>query len=326
MKGTITLAVAALVASTSAVAAPATAREPRPGAGPARELEQPAARQDSLRRVHVNGVEIHYTERGAGEPIIFVHGGLVDYREWEPVARLLSDRYRTITYSRRYNHPNRNRMETRAHSAAVEAEDLAALIRELGLGPAHLAGISYGAYAALLTAQRHPELVRSLVLVEAPLVGWATALPGGRELHDEFMSMWRGSGAAYERGDSLAALSAAIDWFVAPGALPRIPPQYVASLMGNIHEWGAITVSSDPFPELPPAAVGSIEAPILMISGGRSYPLFRLLDDELERHLRTGRRHIVADGTHDVCSDQPATCGALIREFLRSAPGAAPEP
>jgi pimeloyl-ACP methyl ester carboxylesterase/leucyl aminopeptidase (aminopeptidase T) len=282
-----------------------------------RPLQPYALTPDTLHAVRVNGVELHYTDRGAGEPIVFVHGGLVDYREWEPVAELLSDQYRTVNYSRRYNFPNRNPMDTREHSAAVEAEDLAELVRELDLGPVHIAGISYGAYSALLTALRHPELVRSLVLVEAPLVDWAVELPDGRELHDAFMRMWRSAGAAYERGDSIAALSAAIDWFVAPGAIERIPPGFVAALLQNIHEWGAITTSIDPFPRVEPAAARSIGAPILMISGGRSYPLFRLVDDALEQHLTTGRRHIVVDGTHDVCSEQPETCAALIREFLR---------
>ena len=40
--------------------------------------------------------------------MVFVHGSLVDYTEWGPVAQLLENRYRTIAYSRRYNFPNGN--------------------------------------------------------------------------------------------------------------------------------------------------------------------------------------------------------------------------
>jgi predicted deacylase/pimeloyl-ACP methyl ester carboxylesterase/leucyl aminopeptidase (aminopeptidase T) len=276
---------------------------------------------DSLSVIRVNGVEIHYHEGGSGDPIVFVHGGLVDLREWVRVANELRDTYRTIVYSRRYNYPNQNRLATTAHSSAVEAEDLAALIRELGLGPVHIAGISYGAYTALLTAIAHPELVRSLVIVEPPLLGWAPALPGGQVLHDDFMAMWNASGLAFARGDSVAALRAAIDWFVAPGAMDMIPPEFVAMLMGNIEEWRALTTSTDPFPNLTREALHGIEAPILMISGGRSYPVLQLIDDEVERNLRVGRRHVVPDGTHDICSNQTQTCAALVREFL-SSPGA----
>jgi non-heme chloroperoxidase len=272
---------------------------------------------DTLSVVRVNGVELHYHEQGSGDPIVFVHGGLVDLREWVPVARELRDAYRTIVYSRRYNYPNQNLVATISHSAAVEAEDLAALIRELGLGPVHVAGISMGAYTGLLTAVRHPELVKSLVIVEPALMGWAPTLPGGQALYDDFMAMWNASGDAFARGDSVAALRAAIDWFVAPGAMERIPPSFVAFLMGNIEEWRALTTSTDPFPELTPADLHGIEASILLISGGRSYPVFRLIDDEVARHLRTGLHHIVPDGTHDVCANQPQTCATLIREFLQ---------
>ncbi len=41
---------------------------------------------DTLSKAHVNGVVLHYLDRGRGEPIVFVHGGLTDYREWGPVA------------------------------------------------------------------------------------------------------------------------------------------------------------------------------------------------------------------------------------------------
>lgn len=269
-------------------------------------LRAPPPPDDTLLAVRVNDAMLHYYELGSGEPIVFVHGALVDFREWGPAARELSSAYRTIAYSRRYNYPNPNRLAATDHSALVEADDLAALIRELGLGPVHVAGISYGAYTGLMTAIRHPELVRSLVIVEPALLRWAPALPGGQELYDDFMAMWKKSGDAFTLGDSLAALSAALDWFVAPGAMESIPPAFVAMLMGNIEEWRALTTSTDPFPELTPETLYSIEAPILLISGGRSYSVLRLIDGEVERHIRTGRRHVVPDGTHDVCANQLA--------------------
>lgn len=63
---------------------------------------------EGLQSVRVNGVELHYVERGSGEPIVFVHGSLADYREWASVIEDLSPSFRTIAYSRRYNYPNKN--------------------------------------------------------------------------------------------------------------------------------------------------------------------------------------------------------------------------
>ena len=67
----------------------------------------------------------------------------------------LSDRFTTIVYSRRYNQPNRNPLTLPSHhSAEVEADDLAALIRSTGLGPMHVVGTSYGALTALKLIRR----------------------------------------------------------------------------------------------------------------------------------------------------------------------------
>ncbi len=68
-----------------------------------------------------------------------------------------SRHYKVIAYSRRYNFPNHNFPCVPDYSAAVDAEDLAALIMRLKLGPVHVVAHSYGGYAALFLAARHPD-------------------------------------------------------------------------------------------------------------------------------------------------------------------------
>lgn len=126
------------------VSAGAQAQAPQIG-DTAAETSSAAAKGETLLRARVNGIELHYLDRGQGDPIVFVHGGLADYREWGPVAKQLQNEYRTITYSRRYNFPNDNPLFAADHSAIVEAADLAALNRYLRLGPVHVVGVSYGA-------------------------------------------------------------------------------------------------------------------------------------------------------------------------------------
>lgn len=126
------------------------------------------AQTEQPKRLLVNGVELHYVERGQGEPLILLHGGQGDYRAWQPQMQALSPRYRVISYSRRYHYPNENPL-TREYSALIDAADLAGLIAELKLGPVHLVGTSYGAFTALALAVERPELVRSLVLAEPPI-------------------------------------------------------------------------------------------------------------------------------------------------------------
>ena len=129
-----------------------------------------AAAQSPPKVALVNGVELHYIEKGSGAPVIFVHGGLEDYRAWADQVEAFSKRYHAVAYSRRYNFPNARTALADDYSASADAQDLAALIKQLGLAPAHVVGYSYGAYAALFLALGHPELVRSLVLSEPPVL------------------------------------------------------------------------------------------------------------------------------------------------------------
>lgn len=277
------------------------------------------AQDGKLAVARVNGVELHYLERGTGEPVVFVHGSLVDYREWEAVAEPLSRAYRTLRYSRRYNYPNDNRLVGGAHSAAVEAEDLAALIRARGLAPAHIVGVSYGGYTALLLALRHPQLVRSLVVVEPPIMPWLPEIPGGAEVSARFFAgMAAPVAAAFRRGDPEAALRLSLDYFVFPGAMDRLPPAMLGRHRANLREWEAITTSSDPFPMITPEELRRVNVPVLVISGEKGFEGARLTDPELARALPRAERLVIAQGTHDVCSERPTACEEAIRKFLGS--------
>ena len=48
----------------------------------------------------MDGVRLTYIERGEGDPVIFVHGGFIDYRSWYFQIRPFSERYRVIAYNR----------------------------------------------------------------------------------------------------------------------------------------------------------------------------------------------------------------------------------
>jgi non-heme chloroperoxidase len=58
------------------------------------------------KEVRVNGLTLHYIERGQGTPVVLVHGTLGDYRTWDGQLEAFSKGYQLISYSRRYHYPN----------------------------------------------------------------------------------------------------------------------------------------------------------------------------------------------------------------------------
>lgn len=292
-------------------------------------LPQPAGAHEvpgeaSPKRIRVNGVELHYLDQGKGVPVVLVHGGLEDYRAWQPQMEAFSQRYRTIAYSRRHNYPNARVTPGPDYSASVDAEDLAALMTTLKLKPAHVVGVSYGAYTALLLAQRHRGLVRSLVLSEPPVLRWLPGLPGGKPLFDDFMSkVWEPSTRDFREGDE-AGVKAAVDGFGELGysgsdqklTFAALPPELRSLLLENALEWRALTQSRDAFPDLPLDAVRRIRAPTLLLSGQRSLALHGILDRLLETLLPNNERIVLANATHEMWSEYPAECRSAVLAFL----------
>src|SRR5690242_19161175 len=98
--------------------------------------------------VRVNGVDLASVERGRGDPVLFVHGSLGDYRLWGGQLAPFGEQYRAVAYSRRYHWPNAQPAEGATYPVAQHVADLGALIEALDLAPAHIVGSSYGALTA----------------------------------------------------------------------------------------------------------------------------------------------------------------------------------
>jgi pimeloyl-ACP methyl ester carboxylesterase len=280
--------------------------------------------QPSVKSIKANGVELHYVEKGSGVAVIFVHGGLDDYRAWDEQVGPFSEHYRAIAYSRRYNYPNTGVAFGNNYSAEVDAEDLAALIKGLELGPAHLVGASYGAYVALLLAAKHPELVRSMVLAEPPLLRWLPEIVGGKALYDEFMRIvWEPTTRGFRKGN-VAGVTAAVNGFGALGysgteekmTFTTLPPEVRSVILDNAAEWKALTMSRNAFPPLPFAAASKIDTPTLLLGGQRSLRLANVIDGEIARRLPHGQRIVLAGATHEMWNEYPEECRTAAMEFI----------
>jgi pimeloyl-ACP methyl ester carboxylesterase len=277
------------------------------------------------------GVELHYVESGTGIPVIFVHGSLGDGGYWNPqVEAFAAAGYRAISYSRRYNPPNTNqpRPGDPPYSAITDADDLAAFIRALHLGKAHIVGHSYGALTALFLASKYPELVRTLTLAEAPAVSLLRQLPEprtrlGQETFDDIQArMVAPMKTAFAQGNREAGVRAFINYVLDdPGAWDKFTPEARQDSIDHAHEWDIMMTTGILFPELDPAVVRHIQAPALLLSGANSYRFLGIIDVEVARLLPNARRIVLPGATHRMWYEQPETCRKDVLDFLKQHPG-----
>ena len=111
------------------------------------------------------GVKLYYEEAGKGVPIVFVHEFAGDLRSWEPQMRYFSRRYRCVAFNARGYLPSEVPKSGAKYSQNIAADDIANVMRHLGLRRAHIIGCSMGGFAVVHFGFRHPRLARSLTAV-----------------------------------------------------------------------------------------------------------------------------------------------------------------
>jgi len=118
--------------------------------------------------VVANGVRHHVQRLGAGAPVVFVHGLVMDNLSsfYFTLANPVAARAEAVLYDLR-GHGLSDRPATGYRIADLVA-DLAALIARLELrAPVRVVGNSFGGTLALALAAAHPELVRAVALIDA---------------------------------------------------------------------------------------------------------------------------------------------------------------
>lgn len=118
-------------------------------------------------KVHVNGVNLYYEEAGTGIPVIFLHEFGGDYRSWESQMGFFARRYRCVTLSYRGYPPSDIPPRQEDYSQDIHLEDLRGLMDHLGIGTAHLCGLSVGGNEAIFFGLKYPERCLSLVAAGA---------------------------------------------------------------------------------------------------------------------------------------------------------------
>lgn len=148
-------------------------------------------------RARVNGVELEYASSGKGAPVLFIHGAILADAFAPLVGEPALKKYRLVRYNRR-GFAGSSRAQP-PFSIAQQAADARALLDHLGIRRAHVVGHSYGAVIALQLALDAPDKVRSLALLEPPLMG---SVPSGPQFGQAMAPVF----TAYGKGDKAGAI------------------------------------------------------------------------------------------------------------------------
>jgi pimeloyl-ACP methyl ester carboxylesterase len=127
-----------------------------------------------VHQVHVRELTLAYERAGSGPPLLMLHGGLSDHREWRAQINDLAETYTVVAWDA----PGCGGSTVPPASFRMHdyADALAGFIEALGIERQHVLGLSWGSTLALELYRRRPDLPRTLLLTAA-YAGWAGSLP-----------------------------------------------------------------------------------------------------------------------------------------------------
>src|SRR5436853_1150241 len=264
--------------------------------------------QPQSHKVFVNGLWLAYEDVGKGPPIVLVPGTMSECRIWRNQVEPFSQRGRVLAYSRRYNWPNSAPGAGADGSMQRQVEDLAALIKGMGLAPAHIVGHSYGGTIALFLALGHPEMVRTLVLAEPGVPAVLENVPGMEADVKARQDFTAAAAQAFASGDAERVVKTLFD-FVAPGVTPpsEIHSMFVSNVRAAKVEGSARFTCKDARP---------ITVPTLVVTGDRSPVFFRHTAEIVARCVPGAELARIPGASHPMQLMNPQAFNEAVLTFL----------
>ena len=259
--------------------------------------------------IRTAGLEIAFERVGDGPPLVFAHGAASDGRVWRPQLDALADEFTLVAW----DEPGAGRSsDVPAHFGLADYADcLAALIEALAIGPAHVAGISWGGTVVLELYRRHPELVATLVLVDT-YAGWKGSLPP-EEVRARLTGVYRTLAVPAEELEPARALPG---WFAGDPPADFIPllEEMAADVRPESMRTALLVMSEADQRDLLPR----IAVPSLLIWGELDTRSPLTVARQFEQAIPDTKLVVIPGAGHVSNLEQPELFNDAIREFCRS--------
>jgi len=260
-----------------------------------------------------SGIRVPYVACGDGEPLVFIHGSLCDYRYWNSQADVLSKQFLCISVSLSHYWPGDDASMQREFGWRAHVIELAEFITALDIGPVHLVGHSRGGCVAFHLAREHPHLVKTLTLAdpagplqidgmpEASLPATATAFRA--KVAD-----------LIESGAIEAGLELFVDSVSMPGVWRKSPSGFRTMAIDNA---GTLPKQfRDPLPAYTRAAAQEIKCRTLLIEGEKSPRMYRNNAEKLATWIDYADKQTIARASHGMNVTNPAAFNRLVQAFV----------
>jgi pimeloyl-ACP methyl ester carboxylesterase len=265
--------------------------------------------------IELNGQRVEYLEQGAGEPVVLLHSTGASGSQWRRLAAALGGRFHVIApdlcgYGGTAPWPGDGEI-----SLAAEAQVIGALIERLDQ-PVHLVGHSFGGAVALRLAQDHPELIKSLVLIEPVafhLLRAGDAIDA--QAFEEISRVAEGVARAVACGDFQGGFGRFLDYWSGEGAWAALPRERRGALAVRLGKvaldfWSAL---HDPARL---CDLAELDFPTLVIRGGTSPLPVRRIAWHLARTLPRVQLETIEHAGHMAPLTHADDVNALIAAHL----------
>jgi len=254
-------------------------------------------------------VKIGHETRGAGEPLVLVHGLAYDRHGWGRLPELLAESFQVVLID------NRGVGESDAppgpYTVAELAGDVVGVLDELGLERTHLFGVSLGGYIAQELVLTHPERIEKLVLCStAPGGPRAVPMPAAtQEVFATYPTMEREAGLRMFVENSLGARDVR--------ELPELVEEIFHYRLGHaptVEAWLAQAAAGATFDAYD--RIGAIGVPTLVLHGGADVVVDPGNAALLGELIPGARVEVVPDRGHLLIWEDAERVAELVTEFL----------